>query len=274
MKDPLVRTEISVVLYGERRDCKRKHSKRASGRSIWDCRFRIADFDVGNILTASMKLVLLSIILLTASSAFGQCPTVTVISPQGVTNVGDKMVFRAEVGAVGPKLEFYWSVSLGTIVAGQGTPSIELATDRRMGGANVTATVTVGGLAPDCEKTASETAPVAPRLEWGSLDQWGPLKDNEQRSRFDTFFSELANNPHQTGLVVLLVTKRERRDHRNRRIQLIMDHVRFRNFDANRIWFCLERSIFEQTTIYRFPPGLEDEIPYENCLIIKGGDIR
>ena len=220
-----------------------------------------------------MKLVLLSILLLTASTAFGQCPTITVVGPLGVTNIGEKMSFRAEVGTVGPKLEYHWSVSAGTIVEGQGTSSIKVATDRTMGGINITATVTIGGLAPNCEKTASEAAPVAQRLEWEAFDEWGSLKDNDQRSRLDSFFAELANNPHHTGLVVLLISKRERRDSRNGRVQLVMDHVKFRNFDADRIWFCLEYSTVQRTTIYRFPLGLEEEIPYDNCLIIKGGDL-
>ena len=205
-------------------------------------------------------------------SAPGQCPSIAVIGPAGVTNPGDPMKFRVDVGAV--DLKYSWTISVGTIIEGQGTLAITVATDKSMQGSNVTATVEIEGLPSACEKTASETAPIAPRLEWESLDEWGNLTDNDQRSRLDSFFAELANNPHNIGLVILLTTKRERRDARNPRVQLILDHAKFRNFDKSRIWFCLEPSTLRRTIIYRFPPGLEDEIPYENCLMIKGGDLR
>jgi hypothetical protein len=203
---------------------------------------------------------------------FGQCPTLSVVGPPGVTNPGDKMTFRVDGGAV--DLKYSWTVSAGTIVGGQATPVIFVATDRRLAGSNVTATVTIEVLRSECKNSASETAPVAAWPEWESMDEWGDLKDNDQRSRLDSFFTELANNPHNIGLVILLTTKRERRDERNRRVQLVLDHAKFRNFDKNRIWFCLESSTLRRTKIYRFPPGLEDEIPYENCLIIKGGDLQ
>ncbi len=213
------------------------------------------------------------IILFTSSSALAQCPKVTIVGPAGVTDPGDKILFRTEVSHVGPRVDYQWSVSSGTIVSGQGTPEIEVMTDAVIGGTNLTATVTLKGLSPNCENSVSETAPIAARLEWEALDEWGPIKDNDQRSRLDNLFAELANNPHQIGLIVLIGPKGKYRTIGNRRMKLIMDHVRFRNFDADRIWFCVEQSDVQRTRIYRFPPNLKGQIPCESCQIIKGGDL-
>jgi hypothetical protein len=57
---------------------------------------------------------------------FGQCPTLSVVGPPGVTNPGDKMTFRVDGGAV--DLKYSWTVSAGTIVGGQATPAIFVAT--------------------------------------------------------------------------------------------------------------------------------------------------
>jgi hypothetical protein len=111
-------------------------------------------------------------------------------------------------------------------------------------------------------------------LEWESLDEWRNLTDNDQRSRLDSFFIELSNYPHNTGLVILHVTKRERRDARNRRIQFVLDHAKFRHFDKSRIWFCLDLESQARTVLYRFPPGAEDDTLHMNCLILKGGDLK
>ena len=55
---------------------------------------------------------------------------------------------------------YNWSVSAGTIESGQGTASITVRTTPEMAGSNVTATVELGGNAPncDCVNTGSETA--------------------------------------------------------------------------------------------------------------------
>lgn len=70
------------------------------------------------------KLCLISfaVFFVSVGVSFGQCPSITVIGPMGITNPGDKIIFRVDGGAV--DLTYLWSVSAGTIVEGQGTPVI------------------------------------------------------------------------------------------------------------------------------------------------------
>ncbi len=50
---------------------------------------------------------------------------------------------------------YAWSVSAGTIVRGQGTLSIVVNTEGLAGDTEVTATITVAGIDPACQPTAS-----------------------------------------------------------------------------------------------------------------------
>jgi hypothetical protein len=162
---------------------------------------------------------------------------------------------------------------MGTITEGQGTSAITVSTDKSMAGGSVTAMVRINGLPSNCEKNGEETAPIDQPPAWcWDLDSYGPLKPNEQRSRIDTFFAELSNNPTNIGLFVLRVTHREKLDSRNSRIQFILRHAKFRNFDRGRLWFALELVEEPQTVQVRIPIGGEMP-PCEGCLIIKGGDL-
>jgi len=113
-----------------------------------------------------------------------------------------------------------------------------------------------------------------PRIGCGNVvDEWEGLKPNDERGRLDAFFAELSNNPLNTGIVVLLVTEKERFDSGNKRLQFVVKNVKFRKFDLNRIWFVLEHSDESRTKVYRVPPGA-DLIPCnDTCITIKGGDL-
>ena len=216
-------------------------------------------------------LVLAIAVFVLVAPALGQCPTITVIGPPGVTQPGEKMIFRVESAIVEPKVEYRWTVSDGTIIEGQGTPAITVATDRSMAGANVTAAVDVDGLASGCKKSASGLAPVMHFIEGQPVDQYGTLKANDERTRLDTFFIELANNPTSIGLIVLTGVN-QRHDSRNPRIRLIVKHIRFREFDLERIWFAFEESGVRRTVLWRVPPGAD--LPCDECPVVKGGDLK
>ena len=103
------------------------------------------------------------------------CPSVSVESkirnpswvmvPGGGACPGAPITFRAATTGIDPKSKptFYWTISAGKIISGQGTAMITVSTEE-VPGAEVTATVEVGGLSelkPDCNKTAQATVQVA-----------------------------------------------------------------------------------------------------------------
>ena len=83
------------------------------------------------------------------------CPTVAVTCPSSFS-YGAPVTFTAVISNAGSEVipKYYWEVSAGTIIEGQGTPAIKVDTTDT-GGHSFTATVTIQGLAKICGNVAS-----------------------------------------------------------------------------------------------------------------------
>ncbi len=190
------------------------------------------------------------------------CPVLTVSGPAGITKPGDSMTFTANTsGGTAQNITYTWSVDRGTITSGQGTPSITVSTDRSMAGSNVTATVDIG-LDNDCgcDKSESTSAPVDSEVTPVLVDEFGKLSNDDIRSRLDTFFAELANNPNNQGYIINYGTDREIAA----RERLITNHIAFRSFDRSRITLVNGGASSDgepRTKLYRIPPGAENPAP-------------
>jgi hypothetical protein len=87
-----------------------------------------------------------------------ECAQISVSGPTGLARYGDTLIFTANVtGGTQDSVKYNWAVSSGTIVSGQGTPNILVETDKNKKVSVVTATVDIGGLCPECPRTASST---------------------------------------------------------------------------------------------------------------------
>ncbi len=191
------------------------------------------------------------------------CPTVSVSAPAGVVNPSQTATFVANV-AGGPAVTYNWTVSSGTIESGQGTPSIVVRTSLADAGTTITATVELGGLAEllplcNCPTTAFDSVPVAPKLVFELIDEFGKLPNDDIRGRLDNFFQVLSNNPNDQGYIInygtpLQIAARER---------LIINHITFRGFDRTRITLIRggERPDSPYTKFYRVPPGADNPNP-------------
>ncbi|HJS50890.1 MAG TPA: hypothetical protein VJ781_03235 [Pyrinomonadaceae bacterium] len=188
------------------------------------------------------------------------CPTLSVTGPAGVTSPGDTMTFTA-TAVGGPAVTYNWTVSAGTIESGQGTPSIVVRTSVADAGTNITATVTIEGTDPacNCDRTRSESGPVATILQAILIDEFGNLPADDIRGRLDNFFQELSNNPNNQGYIInygtpAQIAARER---------LITNHINFRNFDRSRITLVRGGDTGEgpKTRLYRIPPGAANPTP-------------
>ncbi len=187
-----------------------------------------------------------------------ECPTLSVTGPAGVTAPGETMTFTANVsGGTGETVTYDWTVSNGTITEGQGTPVIRVATTTEMAGGNVEAKVRIGGVCEECNKDASETGSIAVKPVPEEIDDFGPLSNDEVRTRLDNFFSRLQNNPTATGLIINYgaakdVAKRE---------TLIRKHIVFRNFDASRITIVRGEGADLRTRLVLVPAGATAPTP-------------
>ena len=131
-------------------------------------------------------------------SAEPSCPTVIVTCPDGNP---PRLVFNAKVigGTPVQPVTYEWSVSAGTILSGQGTPSISV--ERRQSG-TVTATVELGGFGARCRLAASCTTPPVDPPVARMLDRYGRMSLREERRRLDNLAVELRNDPTARGYLI------------------------------------------------------------------------
>lgn len=214
-------------------------------------------------------------VLIFAGLSFSQatvanCPTIVVEGPSGVTPIGKQMKFTANINAVNPKLTFEWAVERGVITDGQGSNAISVVGNEP--GTTVTVSVKIGGLPDGCKDTAAESAPIDLGIVCGlPFAEWVERKPNEIRGELDMFFTTLANNPEEKGLVVIRVVKNETLEPSNKRIQFIVKHAKFREFDLNRLTFRIARADENRTTLNRYQPGVE--LPCPECIEYLGSSL-
>jgi len=118
------------------------------------------------------KLCLILLLFVTGYSATAQnCPTsFNVISPAMPVSEGDTLTFTAVIDGGPSGMTYNWTISAGTIISGQGTSIIKVNTEG-LAGVFVTATLELGGIPANCNRTASSTTDVMPApVKISSLD--------------------------------------------------------------------------------------------------------
>jgi hypothetical protein len=113
------------------------------------------------------------------------------------------ITFTASVAGEGaPSPTYNWSVSAGTISSGQGTSTITV--DTTGVAQSVTATVTIGGVDPSCNATASCTTGVKPAPKPPvKFDEYGNIRFNDEKARLDNYAIQLQNDPTGTGTIIV-----------------------------------------------------------------------
>lgn len=194
------------------------------------------------------------------------CPVITVDGPSGVVSPGENMTFTANVsGGASGATTYTWSVSAGTIVSGQGTPSIQVKSDRSLSGIYLTATVEVSNSAwmPGCTTTASETEPHVNIPVAYLVDEFRTAGSNceEGFARLDSFYNELNNDPNAQGVIIVFSDISAPRSGRIRRRQL-MFHTKWRRFDPSRVTF-IDGPLMKdaKTQFWIVPVGAESPVP-------------
>ena len=184
-----------------------------------------------------------------------ECPIFGITGPAGVTTPGETMTFTANVsGGSGEAVTYNWDVSAGTIVEGQGTPVIRVATTPEMAGSNVTATVTINGVCDRCEKTKSETAAIqAGKPVNIEVDDIGKEPNDVIKGRLDSFFTQLQNNPSAQGYVINYGSDRDVA----KREKLIRDFIVFRSQDPSRFTFIRGAGTEIRTRLVLNPSGAD-----------------
>lgn len=127
-----------------------------------------------------------------------------------------------------------WKVSPdGEIAGGQGTSRIQVKL-KDSAVKRITAYVEISGLPSPCQKVFSAVARITGKLHL--IDSFGLIANGETKARLDSFLVEMQNNPTAKGYIIVYGNRTDKfnRD-AERRITLINNHFRFRNFDVSHI---------------------------------------
>lgn len=183
------------------------------------------------------KLMLAFIFAATAAiGASAQCPTLKMTGPSDDVIAGQSMYFTANVSGGDAKAypTYNWSVSAGMISSGQGTPAITVDSTG-LDGQAVTATVEIGGLAPQCSRTVSATGMVKESVRAQKYDEFGAINLEDEWARLDNFAIGLQNMPSSTGYIIIYGGRKSKKGYAAATIKRMKTYlVRQRGVDAAR----------------------------------------
>ncbi|NJM53020.1 MAG: hypothetical protein HC846_06250 [Blastocatellia bacterium] len=182
------------------------------------------------------KLVCISILIagsVLSALAQSSCPTIFVTGSSSLTPIGDSITFTAKVeGIEFEKIKFEWTVDKGTITNGQGTSTINVATNVDIAGQTVTATVKISGLPQDCKNEATESSEVAakpPRIIHDpKIDEYVKLSWRNEKIRLESIANELINNDKAMAYFIVYTNEKNTPNHlKSERLKL--ENISLRN---------------------------------------------
>jgi hypothetical protein len=164
------------------------------------------------------------------------CPAIEISCPTNVT-LDQPLTFTSRYsGGVPANITpvYNWTVSAGTIIAGQGTDTIKVDT-KGLGGQTVRASLSMGGYTLECAADCAVSIPL-PKIMGERFDDFGDLARNDEKARLDNFAIALQNDPTATGYVIVYPgTASKRRDVQDHFGRVIEYLVASRQIDQNRI---------------------------------------
>lgn len=163
------------------------------------------------------------------------CPNVSITCPTEVV-LDQPIAFSSNVtgGNTTTPPIYNWTVSAGTIIEGQGTPTIRVDTTG-LAGQTVTASLSMGGFPENCSDSCAVQIPV-PQPKCRKFDEFPNISRNDEKARLDNFGVALQNDPTSTAYIVVFPAHSVRRGDVQRHTTRIVDYlVNSRGIDARRI---------------------------------------
>jgi hypothetical protein len=162
------------------------------------------------------------------------CPNVSIVCPEHIM-AGQPVTFASTLtGGTGnvPQI-YYWTVSAGRIIEGQGTNSIKVDT-AGLEGQSLKASLSMEGYEEDCSASCTIEFPVP--ITCRKFDEFPDIARNDEKARLDNFAIELQNDPTSTAYVIVYPGTNGRSGIAQARATRIVDYiVNSRQFDARRM---------------------------------------
>jgi len=163
------------------------------------------------------------------------CPNVSIVCPDRLA-IDEPITFSASMtgGSDNVSKKYVWSVSAGTIIEGQGTPSIKVDT-KGLAGGTIKATFPVNGYPQDCSAVCLVQMPL-PERTCRNFDEFPKIQRNDEKARLDNFAVELQNDPSLNAYVVIYPGAKDRMSEASDRSTRIVDYlVNTRKLDTQRM---------------------------------------
>ena len=163
------------------------------------------------------------------------CPNVEIICPTNIA-VDQPLTFTSNLSSAtsGVVPTYNWSVSAGSIIEGQGTPTIKVDTTG-LAGQTIKATLSMDGFTLDCSASCAVSMPV-PEPKCRRFDEFPNILRNDEKARLDNYAADLQNDPTSTAYVVVHPGRSGKPGDAQRHTTRIVDYlVNSRLMDARRI---------------------------------------
>ena len=163
------------------------------------------------------------------------CPNVEIICPTMIA-IDQPLAFTSNVSSAtsGVAPIYNWSVSAGSIIKGQGTPTIKVDTTG-LAGQTIKATLSMGGYTLDCSASCAVSIPV-PEAKCRRFDEFPDISGYDEKARLDNYAADLENEPTATAYIVVHPGRSGKPGDVQRHATRIVDYlVNSRLIDARRI---------------------------------------
>jgi hypothetical protein len=132
-----------------------------------------------------------------------ECPSLSVDCPFEVVELGVPVTFSAIItgSSLASNYTYHWTISAGTIISGQDTPTITVNRNGLEGG-SLRATVEVSGFPTGCSVTASCTAQIFNVDCCRLFDIYGDIPFNKEKARLKEFALQLQREPGAIGQII------------------------------------------------------------------------
>lgn len=204
------------------------------------------------------------------------CPTIRVLAPTPIILAGEIMNFSVgfENNVEASNLKFVWTVSVGTIIEGQNTPTIKVITTSDTQGITVTAKVEIQGLPEGCNNQALQVIDiVSPPVCRCTVDEYEKIPWREEMARLENFAIEILSAPEYRAFILLSVKKEENARQVRRHIRKMARFLESCKVKKERLIFAIESSEYHTTKFYIVADGVKYP-SCEDCKFINGKSLK
>ena len=195
------------------------------------------------------------------TSSDSSCPVIQVFGPAGIIPPNEVASYRAEVDTKGQQLDlkYFWSVSAGKIISGQGTLNIEV---RQPENASLTVTVEVNGVPEGCPIRASETGLITDHLppQPVKLAQFDKTKFLGDKVELNKIVQIMSDHPNDQIYIILAYKKGASDERVRKRERVIADFLLTALSEPNRMRMAFV-PVFggvDLVQFWRVPPGADN----------------